>query len=216
MHCHVFGLTGGIGTGKTTVAARFRARHLPVFDADELARAAVATHSEGLQAVIAEFGTEVLALDGTLDRARLGRIVFHDVALRKKLEQIVHPFVQAALEVEVRRLELREEPLACYEAPLLVETGNAEQYRPLVVVHAPLDLQVVRSMHRDGSEEHQIHARLSSQAPQSTKVRLADHVIDNTGELEKTIEEADIVLDKICRALSIDPSRYPKPPQDAA
>jgi dephospho-CoA kinase len=71
-------------------------------------------------------------------------------------------------------------------------------------------------MHRDGADEPVVRARLDSQAPQSTKLRLADHVIDNTGELEKTIEEADIVLDKICRSLSIDPNRYPKPPQDAA
>jgi dephospho-CoA kinase len=214
--CHVFGLTGGIGTGKSTVAARFRARRLPVFDADELSRAAVLPHTPGLEAVVGEFGRDVLATDGTLDRGKLGRIVFHDVGLRKRLEEIVHPFVRSTLEIEIRRLELREEPLACYEAPLLVETGSADDFRPLVVVHAPLDVQVVRSMHRDGVEEHHVHARLNHQAPASTKLRLADHVIDNTGELEKTIEEADIVLEKICRSLAIDPSRYPKPPPDAA
>jgi dephospho-CoA kinase len=71
-------------------------------------------------------------------------------------------------------------------------------------------------MHRDGLEAHHVRARLDHQAPASTKLRVADHVIDNTGELEKTIEEADIVLEKICRSLSIDPNRYPKPPQDAA
>jgi dephospho-CoA kinase len=209
-------LTGGIGTGKTTVANRWRARHLPVFDADELARVAVQPHSSGLAAVVAEFGAEVLGADGALDRAKIARIVFHDLSARKRLEAIVHPFVHSTLEVEIRRLELREEPLACYEAPLLVETGTADRYRPLVVVHAPRDVQVVRSMRRDGMEEHSVHARLDSQAPQSTKLRLADHVIDNTSELEKTIEEADIVLDKICVSLNIDPARYPKPPQDAA
>ena len=216
MRCHVFGLTGGIGTGKTTVAARFRARRLPVLDADDLSRAAVMPNTPGFAAVVAEFGTEVVAADGTLDRSKLARVVFHDLALRKKLENIVHPFVHSTLEVEIRRLELREEPLACYEAPLLVETGTADIYRPLVVVHAPKDVRVVRSMHRDGMEEHQVQARMESQAPQSTKLRLADHVIDNASELEKTIEEADIVLDKICVSLSIDPARYPKPPQDAA
>jgi dephospho-CoA kinase len=216
VNCHLFGLTGGIGTGKSTVAARFRARRLPVFDADELAKAAVLPNTPGLTAVVAEFGIDVLASDGSLDRAKLARLVFHDVGLRKRLEAIVHPYVHSTLEIEVRRLELREEPLACYEAPLLVETGVADDYRPLVVVHAPLDIQVVRSMHRDGVEAQQVHARMTSQAPASTKLRLADHVIDNTGELEKTIEEADIVLDKICRSLAIDPNRYPKPPQDAA
>jgi dephospho-CoA kinase len=216
VHCHVFGLTGGIGTGKSTVAARFRARRLPVFDADELARAAVLPNSPGIKAVTQEFGPDVLTPEGTLDRAKVARIVFHDIGLRKRLEGIIHPYVRAALDVEIRRLELREEPLACYEAPLLVETGSADEFRPLVVVYAPLDVQVVRSMHRDGVEAQQVRARLDHQAPASTKLRVADHVIDNTGEREKTIEEADIVLEKICRSLSIDPNRYPKPPQDAA
>lgn len=214
--CHVFGLTGGLGSGKTTVATRWRARKLPVFDADELARTVVLPGHQGLTAIVAEFGTEILHEDGTLDRAKLGRIVFSDKATRKRLEEITHPYVHAALDVELRRLELREEPLACYEAPLLVETERADLYRPLVVIATPENDQVVRAMRRDGVEEQQVKARLASQAPLSTKIRVADHVIDNAGELSETIEQADQVLDAICRAFSIDPNRYPRPPQDAA
>jgi dephospho-CoA kinase len=214
--CHVFGLTGGLGSGKTTVAARWRARKLPVFDADELSRSVVLPGHQGLAAVIREFGQEILHEDGTLDRGKLGRIVFGNKAARKRLEEITHPFVHAALDVELRRLELREEPLACYEAPLLVETERADLFRPLVVIAAPENDQVVRAMHRDGAEEHQITARLASQAPLSAKIRLADHVIDNSGEVSHAIEQADQVLDSICRSFSIDPSRYPRPPQDAA
>lgn len=214
--CHVFGLTGGLGAGKTTVAARWRARKLPVIDADDLARTIVLPGHQGLEAVVAEFGSDVLHEDGTLDRGKLGRLVFGDKALRKRLEAITHPFVHAALDVEVRRLELREEPLACYEAPLLVETERADLYRPLVVIAAPENDQVVRAMRRDGIEEQQAKARMQSQAPLSTKIRLADHVIDNSGELSHTIEQADRILEKICRAFDIDPNRYPRPPQDAA
>lgn len=214
--CHVFGLTGGLGAGKTTVATRWRARKLPVIDADDLARMVVLPGHQGLDAIVTAFGTDILHEDGTLDRAKLGRIVFGDKAARKRLEEITHPFVHAALDIELRRLELREEPLACYEAPLLVETDRADLYRPLVVISAPEGDQVVRAMHRDGIEEQQVKARLQSQAPLSTKIRLADHVIDNSGELSQTIEQADRVLESICRAFDIDPNRYPRPPQDAA
>jgi dephospho-CoA kinase len=212
----VFGLTGGLGAGKSTVAARWRARRLPVLDADELARTVVQPGHQGLIAVVDAFGKEVLHEDGTLDRAKLARIVFSDKVARKRLEELTHPFIHAALDVELRRLELREEPLACYEAPLLVETDRANQFRPLVVVSAPEGDQVVRAMRRDGSDEPTIHSRLASQAPLSTKIRLADHVIDNSGELAQTIEQADRVLDTICQAFELDPSRYPRPPQDAA
>jgi dephospho-CoA kinase len=214
--CHVFGLTGGLGSGKTTVAARWRARKLPVFDADELARSVMLPGHQGLAAVVKEFGDEYLHADGTLDRGRFGRMVFGDKAARKRLEEITHPFVHAALEIELRRLELREEPLACYEAPLLVETDRVELYRPLVVISTPENDQVVRAMRRDGLEEQHVKARMATQAPLSAKIRVSDHVIDNAGELTKTIEQADRVLDAICRSLFIDPKRYPRPPQDAA
>jgi dephospho-CoA kinase len=198
------------------VAARWRARKLPVIDADELARQAVLPGHPGLEAIVTEFGHDILHTDGTLDRAKLARIVFVDKAARKRLEAITHPFVHSSLDVEIRRLELREEPLACYEAPLIVETDRAEQYRPLVVISAREHDQVVRAMRRDNVEEHHVKARLQSQAPLSAKISLADHVIDNSGELSQTIEQADRVLDSICRSLSIDPQRYPRPPQDAA
>jgi len=214
--CHVFGLTGGLGAGKTTVAARWRARKLPVFDADELSRSVMQPGHQGLAAVVEAFGTEILHEDGTLDRARLARLVFGDKGLRKRLEEITHPFVHSALDVELRRLEFREEPLACYEAPLIVETNRADLYRPLVVIAVPENDQVVRAMHRDGVEEQHVKARMASQAPLSTKVRVADHVIDNSGELSETIEQADQVLEAICRKFEIDPNRYPRPPQDAA
>jgi dephospho-CoA kinase len=99
---------------------------------------------------------------------------------------------------------------------LLVETSRADLYRPLVVVATPEQEQVVRAMHRDGVEEPQVKAKLASQAPLSAKLRLADHVIDNAGELSQTIEQADRVLEAICRAFSVDIERYPRPPQDAA
>jgi len=214
--CKVFGLTGGIGAGKSTVAARFRARKLPVIDADQLARSVVAPHSEGYHALLEAFGEQILHEDRTIDRAKLARLVFGDRELRQRLEAVVHPRVEAALEVELRRLELREEPLACYEAALLVETGRAERFRPLIVVTAPEDVQVVRALHRDDGDTQQILQRIQSQAPTSDKVAVADYVIENAAELEDTIQRADRVLDDILLKLALDPSRYPRPPEDAA
>ncbi|MGC4065850.1 MAG: dephospho-CoA kinase [Polyangiaceae bacterium] len=124
MRCHVFGLTGGIGTGKTTVANRWRARHLPVFDADELARAAVQPHSSGLAAVVAEFGTEVLGPDGALDRAKIARIVFHDLSARKRLEAIVHPFVHSTLEVEIADSSCARSPWLATKLPSSSRRGR--------------------------------------------------------------------------------------------
>lgn len=215
--CHVFGLTGGIGSGKSTVGKRWRARKLPVIDADDLARAVVAKGTEGHAAILSAFGDAVMNEDGSIDRARLGRLVFADRDMRHQLEGITHPRIRAALEVEVRRLELRDEPLCCYEAPLLVETGRADLYRPLVVVAAPEDVQVVRALHRDaGADEEHVLARMRSQAPPAEKVSAADFVIETTGEPNDTLERADKVLDALCRKLQLDPSRYPRPPMDAA
>ncbi len=216
MSSHVFGLTGGTGAGKTTVATRWRARNLPVVDADVLARDVVAPGTEGLAAIAKEFGAEVLATSGGLDRSVLARLVFGDPSARKRLEAITHPLVAITLTQNLEQLSAAGEPLVCYEAPLLVETGRCEEFRPLVVVTAPEDVQVVRAMRRDGSDEAHVWSRLHSQAPLERKLHVADHVIDNGGSLADTIDRADAILDRICRDLGIDPARYPRPPMDAA
>ena len=216
MACNVFGLTGGIGSGKSTVAQRWRARGLPVVDADELARQIVAPGSEGLHAIVSEFGAAMLHDDGSLDRGALARLVFADTQARRQLESITHPRVHARLEQVVEELTKAEQPLACYEAPLLIETGRADQFRPVVVVTVPEDVQVVRTMRREGTDSEPVVARLRSQAPLSKKIPLADHLIDNSGPLGETIRQADSVLDRICDGFGIDPGRFPRPPMDAA
>ena len=122
---HLFGLTGGIASGKSAVAARLRARLLPVIDADELAREAVARGSEGLAALVAAFGSEVLTAEGDLDRKHVARIVFQDAGARAKLNAIVHPRIGALTAARSAELAERGEPLVCYEAALIVENGLA-------------------------------------------------------------------------------------------
>lgn len=205
----VFGLTGGIGSGKSTVARHFRARGLPVVDADAIAREVVAPGSAGLADVVREFGTEVLIGDA-LNRGALAARVFAEPDARKKLEAITHPRIRAL--TDRRFAEYREQghPLVCNEVPLLVEVGLAERLRPLVVVTVRESTQLTRAAARDGSTLAQIEARMKAQLPLAEKVKLADYVIDNEGSQEETLSQADKVLDAICLAFGVSEMRYPR------
>ncbi|WP_437786077.1 dephospho-CoA kinase [Sorangium sp. So ce1097] len=199
----LFGLTGGLGSGKSTVAARFRAKGLPVIDADALAREVVAKGTEGLEAVVRAFGPEVLLPDGSLDRARVAAIVFADPEKRRLLNAIVHPRITALTMERAAALEARGERLGCYEAALLVENGVADMFRPLVVVAVPEAVQIARAMARDGATEDEVRARLAAQLPLSSKVAVADHVIDNAGDRAATERQADEVLASIRARLGV-------------
>jgi dephospho-CoA kinase len=194
MGLHLFGLTGGLASGKSTVAARFRAQGLPVIDADLLAREVVAPGSEGLAAVVKAFGDEVLLPDGSLDRPKVADLVFNAPDKRRLLNSIVHPRIGALTAARVAALAAAGETLACYEAALLVENGVVEAFRPLVVVAVPEDVQLARAMVRDGATEEQVKARLAAQLPLSAKVAAADFVIDNGGPRAETERRADEVL----------------------
>src|SRR5437899_525791 len=122
---HLFGLTGGIASGKSAVAARLRARGVPVIDADALAREVVAKGSEGLAEIVKAFSEDVLAPDGSLDRKRVADRVFHDANARRTLNAITHPLIGALTSRRAAELASRGEPLACYEAALIVENHMA-------------------------------------------------------------------------------------------
>jgi dephospho-CoA kinase len=208
---HLFGLTGGIASGKSAVAARLRERGVPVIDADQLAREVVAPGSEGLAAVVERFGRDVLTEDGALDRKKVAAIVFADEEQRRALNAIVHPRISALTMEAASRLRDQGEPLACYEAALIVENGVADAFRPLVVVSAPEDVQVARACKRDGASPDEARARIRAQMPLEEKVKIADFVIDNTGSLDDLRRRTDEVLAEICARLGVDPARYPAP-----
>jgi dephospho-CoA kinase len=203
----VFGLTGGLGSGKSSVAAHYRRRGLPVIDADALAREVVAAQSEGLAEVVREFGSGVLR-DGVLDRAGLARIVFADAAARARLEAITHPRIQARRDALLAELGAAGEPLVAYEVPLLFEKGLDVGLHPVVVVSIPEPLQVERARRRDASSEVEVRSRLAAQLPLAEKAARADYVIDNSGPLEDTLVTADAVLRQICRDVSVPAERY--------
>jgi dephospho-CoA kinase len=207
----VFGLTGGIGSGKSTVAQRWLERGLPVINADQLARSAVAPGSAGLARLSAHFGPEVLTAAGELDRARLGQRVFSDRAARRELDAIVHPLVRQLALLHFEAIAERGEPLACYEVPLLYEVGLEQTLSPVVVVNAPAALLRARLATRDGLDEAQIEARIAAQMPLAEKVRRADFVIENDGSTAQLDERANVVLDALCASVDVPAARYPRP-----
>jgi dephospho-CoA kinase len=182
----VIGLTGGIASGKSTVAAGFRALGAPLVDADELARRVVAPGEPALAEIALRFGPEVIASDGTLDRKRLGAIVFADPLARRALEAITHPRIAALGRGELARLAAEGHQVAIYEAALIVENRLEDGMDGLIVVSAPPAVQLARLMARDGVDQETAQARIAAQLPLADKVAAADWVIDNGGDREAT------------------------------
>jgi len=204
----LFGLTGGIASGKSAVAARLRERGVPVIDADKLARDAVAPGTETLAAIVKRFGADMLFPDGSLDRKKLGAIVFKDEEKRNALNAIVHPQV-TLLTFNASRLYRDEgEALVAYEAALIRENGMADAFRPLVVVAAPEEVQLARIMSRDQLAEDEARARIAAQMPVGEKIAAADYVIENTGSLAELERRTDDVLAALCERLDVDLDRY--------
>jgi dephospho-CoA kinase len=205
---HLFGLTGGIASGKSTAAARLRARGVPVIDADELAREVVAPGTDGLRALVEAFGEGVLGPGGTLDRKALARVVFADDEARRRLNAITHPRITRLSLERAAALAAEGEPLACYEAALIVENGVADAFRPLVVCACPEDVQLARVRARDGASAEDALARIRAQKPLAEKVAVADFVIDTSGPLEDNARRTDEVLRAVCQRVGVDPARY--------
>jgi dephospho-CoA kinase len=181
----LYGLTGGIGSGKSTVARMIADSGIPVLDADQLAREVVSPGQPALAEVAAAW-PEAIAADGTLDRKRLAGIVFHDPAARAKLEAIMHPRIQALCDARAEALARQGHRLAFYEASLLVETGRHRDFDGLVVVTASPETQIERAVARGGLTAEDAEARIEAQLPLLAKVRVATHIVDNDGDLEAT------------------------------
>jgi dephospho-CoA kinase len=206
----LFGLTGGFASGKSSVAAHWKKRGLPIIDADDLAKEILAPGTPGLGEVRRVFGTGVLTEDGALDRKKLASVVFADAEARKKLETITHPLIVAATLQRASDLEAHDEPVGCYEASLLVERGLADLFRPLVVVASSEGHQLARARKRDRLSDAEARARMQAQLPLEDKLAAADYVIENDRDLAWLRERADDVLDDICAKAGVAPTRYPR------
>jgi dephospho-CoA kinase len=190
------GLTGGIGSGKSTVARSLERRGAVVFDADVLAREAIAPRTPGFQRVVERFGRNVVASDGSIDREALAAIVFADVGARRDLEAIVHPevlrmFADAAAEYR------DTDRVVVLSAPLLVETGMHAAFDMVIVVTASPEAQVERLVRERGMSPEAVRSRMAAQLPLEAKAEAADILIDNEG----TIGELEAQVDRVWRDL---------------
>lgn len=174
------GLTGGIGSGKSTVAALYAELGAHVIDADELAREVVRPGSDGLAALVEVFGVRVLADDGSLDRAGLAEIVFRDPEARQQLNAITHPRIAARTAELIAALP--DDGVLIHDVPLLVELGMQAAYDLVVVVDAPDEVRLRRLVDR-GLTEADAQSRIAAQAPREQRLAVADIVIDNSGDL---------------------------------
>lgn len=179
------GLTGGIGSGKSTVAQMLRERGIPVLDADAIARQVVEP-GQPAHGEIAAAWPEVMTTDGSIDRKKLGAIVFSNPDSQARLQAITHPRIREQVAVQAAALAATGHRLAFLEAALLVETGFYKQLDGLVVVSLGEEAQVERVMVRDACSRDSALARIRAQKPLADKVRVADHVIDNGGSTEAT------------------------------
>jgi dephospho-CoA kinase len=178
----VIGLTGGIGSGKSSCAALFHELGVPVIDADELAHALVAPGEPALADIITEFGPEYLAADGSLDRGKLRQRVFAEPASRRRLEAILHPLIRNNIKELVNSVQA---PYCIVSIPLLLENGQTDLVDRILVIDIPEALQLSRTARRDGLAMDEIRPVLETQTDRSTRLAAADDVISNVGSLDE-------------------------------
>jgi len=176
----VIGITGGFGTGKSYVSGIFRELGAKVIDADQLAHDSIKKRGPAYKKVAALFGPSVLGPGREIDRRKLGRIVFEDKRSLKRLDAIVHPEVMKAIKARIRKAA-RSGAVIVVDAPLLIEAGLAESVDELVVVTCPKDEQVRRCVSKFGIDKEEVLKRIKNQIPLRKKIKMADHVVDNSG-----------------------------------
>lgn len=184
----VIGLTGGIASGKSTVAVMLRKANIPVIDADDLAREVTKKGSPVLKKISEIFGARVISEDQSLDRKALGSIVFADHSLLKKLEAIVHPEIKRLAALRLSELAAQGNAVAVYMAPLIFETDLQKDFSKTLLITANKDVVMERAHARDRASKDHIQQRISAQLDDATKKSLADYVIENNGSLEELHE----------------------------
>jgi dephospho-CoA kinase len=189
-------LTGGIATGKSHVRRRFASLGVRTIDSDTLVHDALRPETDTTRAIARRFGNGVIASDGSIDRPRLGALVFADEQARRDLEALLHPIVYAAI---VRWFEEREragDRVAIADIPLLFETGREQEFDVVIVAACSPEEQLRRVMSRDGLSAEAARQRIAAQLPIDDKLRRADHIIWTTGSLEETDRQVDLLYEK--------------------
>jgi len=181
----IVGLTGGIGSGKSTVAEAFRQLGITTVDADRASRAVVEPGMPALKSIAEQFGSEIIQEDGSLDRAALRTIIFSDPAQKTWLESLLHPLIRQWI---VEQLQKATSPYVILESPLLYETDQHQLVDTVLLVDLPVELQIERAGARDGNQSEQIKRIIAAQMPREEKLSRADWVFDNAQPLEAPLE----------------------------
>lgn len=192
-------LTGGFGTGKSTVGRMFEDLGLPRIDADILSHEVILPQTPSWREIVAEFGESLLQPDGQIDRKKLGELVFHDPAIRKRLEAIIHPRVRQAMHAALEGLEKKGLSKVLLDIPLLFEVGwdRSEKWDAIIVVTADEKIQIERARKKFGLSEAETHLRLKAQLPLAEKIKKAVYVIDNNGDVQKTRAQVEAIFKKL-------------------
>ncbi len=193
----LIGLTGGIASGKSTVAKILAELGAAIINADQLAREVVKPDHEAWQMIVTEFGTDILLADRTLDRQKLRAVIFNNVKARKTLESIIHPRVRALAEQRIREYTSAGYDTIVYEVPLLFEGNLQESLRPVILVACDVETQLRRLQRRDGLDRTTAQKHIDAQMSLEEKRRLADYVIENNGNLEDLRRQTRAVLESI-------------------
>ena len=190
----IIGLTGSIASGKSAVAKMIQSYGLPIVDADVVARQVVEPGSPTLKKIAEAFGQDVIAADGSMDRAKVGSIIFHDEAMRQKLNSIIHPAIREEMIRQRDEFISYGEKNVFMDIPLLFESKLQHFVQKIIVVSVSEEVQLTRLMARNGFSEDEAKARIETQMPVKEKEALADAVIDNDGTLEQTAIQLQSIL----------------------
>jgi dephospho-CoA kinase len=197
MNPTVFGLTGGIASGKSTVSKVFARRGIPIVDADEIAHLIVRPGMPALKALVKEFGDGILTNDGEMDRQKVGSMVFGNPKEMARLNYTIGPYLRAACQLRIEKKLSEGHDLVCFDAPLLIEKGLQSLYRPVVVVYCEVETQIRRMKTRNGLTEEEARARIASQATHDQRLWHADFLISTDNTMEETAILANQVLDRV-------------------
>lgn len=188
------GLTGGICCGKSTVAKTFEKNNIPNVDADIVARQVVEPGTLGHQLIVSFFGNDYLNEDDTINREKLGALVFSDKKSLEALNKIMTPLIQKESQDQITNLYNAGYNIVIYNAALICENGNADKYRPLIVVSCPQDIQLARLMSRNNLTRDEAMARINAQFSSEKRVEFADFVIDSSMSIKNSVLQTEVVI----------------------